>query len=219
MEYEKIVKLISNNEEFQNFTSKKLMEVYDQTDNADYRENKQIRFKTPMLKSDLCDYFDAYMVVKGNINLTVNRANVANAVAYNKKVAFKNNAPFISCITKINDELIENTEDLNIVMPMYNLLEYSKSYRKTSGSLFDYYRDEPNSEEVGGVNFSIQNSASFDYKADTMPVVPNYVADTANPNHEVELEVEISIPLKYLGNFWRSLDMLLINCEITLILS
>ena len=163
MEYEKIVKLISNNEEFQNFTSKKLMEVYDQTDNADYRENKQIRFKTPMLKSDLCDYFDAYMVVKGNINLTVNRANVANAVAYNKKVAFKNNAPFISCITKINDELIENTEDLDIVMPMYNLLEYSKSYRKTSGSLFDYYRDEPNSEEVGGVNFSIQNSASFDY--------------------------------------------------------
>ena len=76
MEYEKIAKLISNNEEFPDsisrFTSKKLVQVYDQTDSADYRENKQIRFKTPMLRSDLCDYSDAYIVVKGNIDLTVN---------------------------------------------------------------------------------------------------------------------------------------------------
>ena len=223
MEYEKIAKLISNNEEFPDniskFTSKKLVQVYDETDNADYRENKQIRFKTPMLRSDLCDYSDAYIVVKGNINFTVNRANVANVVAYNKKVAFKNNAPIISSMTKISGELIENAEDLDIVMPIYNLLEYIKNYRKTSGSLLNYYRDESNSEEVEGVNFSIQNSTSFDYKADTMPVVPNYVADAANPNHEVELEVEISIMLKYLGNFWKSLDVPLINCEITLILS
>ena len=104
-------------------------------------------------------------------------------------------------------------------MPMYNLLEYSKNYRKTSGSLFNYYRDEPNSEENGGTNFSLQDSASFDYKADTMPKVPVYDVDAANPNNEVNLEVEISIPLKYLGNFWRSLDMPLIDCEITLILS
>ena len=110
MEYEKIAKLISNNEEFPDniskFTSKKLVQVYDETDNADYRENKQIRFKAPMLRSDLCDYSDAYIVVKGNINFTVNRANVANVVAYNKKVAFKNNAPIISSMTKISGELI-----------------------------------------------------------------------------------------------------------------
>ena len=224
MEYEEIAKLISYDEKFPDniskFTSKKLVEVYDQNDNADYRENKQVRFKTPMLRSDLCNYSDAYIVVKGNINLESDRTNADNVNAYDKKVAFKNNSPFISCITKINGELIGNAEDLDIVMPMYNLLEYSKSYRKTSGSLFNYYRDEPNSEEDDDdINFSIQNSASFDYKADTMPVVPNYDVDAANPNHEVELEVEISIPLKDLGNFWRSLDMPLINCEMTLILS
>ena len=61
--------------------------------------------------------------------------------------------------------------------------------------------DEPNSEAVRGINFSLQDSASFDYKADTMPEVPDYAVDAANPNHEVELEVEISIPLKYLGKF------------------
>ena len=104
-------------------------------------------------------------------------------------------------------------------MPMYNLLEYSKNYRKTSGSLFNYYKDEPNSEIAGGINFSLQDSASFDYKADTMPEVPDYNVDAANSNHEVELDVEISIPLKYLGNFWRCLDIPLINCEIELFLT
>ena len=134
MEYEEIAKLISYDEKFPDniskFTSKKLVEVYDQNDNADYRENKQVRFKAPMLRSDLCNYSDAYIVVKGNINLESDRTNADNVNAYDKKVAFKNNAPFISCITKINGELIENAEDLDIVMPMYNLLEYSKSYRK-----------------------------------------------------------------------------------------
>ena len=131
MEYEKIAKLISYDEEspdnISKFTSKKLVEVYDQTDNADYRENKQIIFKTPMLRSDLCDYSDAYIVVKGNINLTVNRLNQINVDSYDQRVTFKNNAPFMSCITKIKSELIENAEDLDIVMPMYNLLEYSKN--------------------------------------------------------------------------------------------
>ena len=131
MEYEKIAKLISYDEEspdnISKFTNKKLVEVYDQTDNADYRENKQIIFKTPMLRSDLCDYSDAYIVVKGNINLTVNRLNQINVDSYDQRVTFKNNAPFMSCITKIKSELIENAEDLDIVMPMYNLLEYSKN--------------------------------------------------------------------------------------------
>ena len=85
--------------------------------------------------------------------------------------------------------------------------------------MFNYYRDESNSEVEDGINFSLEDSASFDYKADTMPEVPDYDVDAANPNHQVELEVEISIPLKNLGNFWRSLDMPFINCEITLILS
>ena len=103
-----------------------------------YNVNKEIRIKTPMLRSDLCDFSDAYIVVKGEITVT----NPNNAKR-NKAVAFKNNAPFINCISKINDVQIDNAENLDLVMPMYNLLEQSKNYKKITGSLWNYYRDEP----------------------------------------------------------------------------
>ena len=88
-----------------------------------------------MLRSDLCDCNDAYIIVKGKITVT----NPNNDV-YDKNLALKNNAPFVSCISKIYNTLIDSAEDLDIVMRMYNLLEYSKSYRKTTGSLWNYYR-------------------------------------------------------------------------------
>ena len=132
--------------------------VHDQSGET-YNTNKQIRFKTSMLRSNLCDYSDAHIVVKGKITVTNPNHN-----AYDKKLAFKNNALFLSCISKINNKLIDNAEDLDIVMPMYNLLEYSKNYRKTSGSLWNYYRDEPNTGAVGNINYSIKNSKSFDYE-------------------------------------------------------
>ena len=112
------------------FIAKKWVEVHDQFGET-YNTNKQIRFKTSMLRSDLCDYSDAF-VVKRKIIVT----NPDND-AYDKKLLFKNNALFISCISKINNTLIDNAEDLDIVMPMYNLLEYSKNYRKTTGSLWN----------------------------------------------------------------------------------
>ena len=95
-----------------------------------------------MLRSDLCDYSNAYIVVKGTITLHARRG--ANNIRdrENRPLAFKNNAPFISCISKINGALIENAEDLDVVMPIYNLLEYTKNYSKTFGSLWNYYRDE-----------------------------------------------------------------------------
>ena len=102
-----------------------------------------------MLRSD---FRDAYIVVKGIITVT----DTDNAKR-NKSVAFKNNAPFINCISKINGVKIDNAEDLDVVMPMYNLLEYSKNYRKTTGSLWNYYRDEP-SDPLSS------NSESFKYK-------------------------------------------------------
>ena len=110
-----------------------------------YNENKSIRFKTLMLRSDLCDYSDAYILVKGTITVTAPGVNNnANNIRdkRNRPLILKNNAPFVSCITRINGELIEDAGDLDIVMPMYNLLEYSKNYRKTIGSLYNYYRDE-----------------------------------------------------------------------------
>ena len=119
--------------------TKKWIEVHDQSGES-YNTNKQIRFKTSVRRSDLCDYNHAYIVVTGDITVEV----VNNRDRRNRSLALKNNAPFISCISKINGVLIENAEDLDIVMPMYNFIEYSKNYKKTTGSLWNYYRDEPN---------------------------------------------------------------------------
>ena len=105
-----------------------------------HNRNKSARFKTPMLRSDLCDYAYAYILVNGTI--TVDGTNPRDR--QNRPLILKNNAPSISCIARINNELIEDAEDLDIVMPMYNLLEYSKNYRKTIDSLYNYYRDELN---------------------------------------------------------------------------
>ena len=104
------------------------------------------------MQSDLCDYSDAY-VVEGTI--TVRRA---NNDTYDKKLAIKINAPFTSCTTKINNTLIDNAEDLDIVMLMYNLIKYSKNYSKTSGSLWNCYRNEPNSGAEGNINDSVNLS-------------------------------------------------------------
>ena len=105
-----------------------------------------------MLRSDLYDFSDAYIVAKGQIIVTN-----SNNDAYDKKLAFKNNAPFTSCILKVSNFLIDVANDLDIVMSLYNLLEYSKNYRKTTGNLWNYYRDEPNSGAVGNCRYSIFN--------------------------------------------------------------
>ena len=155
MEFQKIVNFLDtapNDKNLPKFTNKKWIEVYDQSE-RNYSPNKEIRIKTSMLRSDLCDYSDAYIVVKGTTTVT----NPDNAKR-NKSVAFKNNAPFINCISKINGVKIYSAEDLDVVMPMYNLLEYIKNYRKTTGSLWNYYRDEPS-------NPLSSNSESFKYKA------------------------------------------------------
>ena len=203
------------------FTSKKFVGVHNPTPINQYTENKEIRFKTAMLRSDLCDYSDAYVEVTANVIVTMNKINNDNRNAYNndRRFTLKNNAPFISCITKINGKLVENAEDLDIVMPMYNLIEYSKNYRKTNGSLHNYYRDEPKSEVNNGINYSINNSASYDYKAKIAEKVAAYMTNDAigNDNHELpEVEVKIIVPLKHLGNFWRELNMPLVNCDVEL---
>ena len=106
-----------------------------------------------MLRSDLCDFSDAYIILEGTITLEGDN----NANKWNKNLAFKNNAPFINCISKINGVQINNAEDLDVVTTMYNLLEYSKNYRKTTGTLGYYYRDEPS-------NPLSSNPESFKYK-------------------------------------------------------
>ena len=140
IEFEKVANFLdttSDDKDLPRFFTKKWVEVYDQS-GGNYNVNKEIRIKTSMLRSDLCDYSDAYIVVKGDITVTE-----PDNAKRNKSVAFKNNAPFINCISKINGIKIDNAEDLDVVMPMYNLLEYSKNYKKTTGSLWNYYRYEP----------------------------------------------------------------------------
>ena len=168
MEYQKIINLLGTTlDEVPRFITKKWVEVHDQSGSADdrYKPNKQIRFKTSMLRSDLYDYSDAYIVVKGDITLTkINGRGIIDI--RNRFLAFKNNAPFTNCISKINNVLIDNAEDLDIVTPMYNLLEYSKNYRKTTRSLWNYYRDEPNNLLLNNYNADlIPNSESFKYKS------------------------------------------------------
>ena len=133
MEFQKIASFLDttpDDKDLPRFVTKKWIEVYDQSEKS-YSPNKEIRIKTSMLRSDLCNFSDAYIVVEGDI--TLEGDNDANK--QNKNLAFKNNAPFINCISKINGVKIDNAEDLDVVMPMYNLLEYSKNYRKTTGSL------------------------------------------------------------------------------------
>ena len=163
MKFQKIVNFLdttSDDKDLPRFATKKWIEVYDQS-GGNYNVNKEIRIKTSMLTSDLCDYSDAYIVVKGDITPEGDN----DAKKRNKNLAFKNNAPFINCISKINGVKIDNAEDLDVVMPMYNLLEYSKKYRKTTGRLWNYYRDEPN-------NTLSFNSESFKYKTNIKGKTP-----------------------------------------------
>ena len=165
MEYQKTRKLLgATSDKMPTFITKKLVKVHYQSGNAEdiYKPSKPIIFKTSMLESYLYDFSGAYIVVKGTITVTN-----PNDSTYNKKLAFKNNAPFNSCISKTNNTLIGTAEDLDIVMSMYNLLEYSKTYSKTTGSLWNYYWNEPNSgvgSENNNVNYSVKGSKSFDYK-------------------------------------------------------
>ena len=224
MEYDKINNLLgSESENLSKFVTKEYVNSLFNT----YNENESIRFKTPMLRSDLCDYADAYILVTGTITVTGNEPRDRQ----NRPLILKNNAPFISCITKINRELIEDGDDLDIVMPMYNLLEYIKNYGKTIRSLYNYYRDELN-DDVDNNNFAnneVVSSNTFNYKNKIIgntynvdsTIVPAAGGDrVANPNYDAnnsgKKNIEQAISLKYLGNFWRALNIPLISCEVSL---
>ena len=136
MEYQKIANLLDNaSNKPSKFRTRNWVEINDNIRGA-YSANKQIRFKTAMLRSSLRDYSDAYILVKGNITVNNTAADGAAANNTNKKVIFKNCAPFTNCISKINNTEIDNAEYIDIVMPMYELIECSDSYSKTSGSLW-----------------------------------------------------------------------------------
>ena len=143
MEYQKIENLIDETpNQPSKFRTKNWVEINDKSKGA-CNVNSQIKFKTTMLKSSLCDYSDAYILVKGTIS--VNNTADEGAAPNNtiKKVIFKNCAPFTNCISEINNTQIDNANDIDIVMPMYKLIEYSNNYAKATGSLWQYCKDIP----------------------------------------------------------------------------
>ena len=202
MEYQKISNLLeSASDNLSKFRTRNWVEINDES-RGDYA-NSDIRFKTSMVRSNLCDYADSYILVKRTITITGagDDAAARRADERNKGLTFKNCAPFTKCISRINND-IDNAHDIDIVMPMYNLIEYSDNYSETSGSLWQYYKDNPND--------NLTDSKSFKSK----------VKITGNtPAAGNTKDVEIIVPLKYLSNFSRTLEMPLINCEVNLILT
>ena len=197
MESQKIINLLdSSDNESQKFATKRWYIITDQnTGNNSYgngEDGTTIKFETKVIKPNLCDYSDAYILVIGNI-----QNKPANSV-----VAFKNCAPFCICDLTINDEHVEKAEDLDIVMPEYNLLEYSDNYQDSTGSLYQFKRDKPPDDNVDVVN----NTSSLVYKSKLISGT-----DDNNVNN-----VKLVVPLKYVSSFFRSLEMPLVNCKIDL---
>ena len=212
MEYQKIANLIDDNTLNQpsKFRTRNWVEINDESRGA-YNVNSQIKFKTTMLKSSLCDYSDAYILAEGTITVNNTAAQGAAVNNTNKKVVFKNSAPFTNCVSEINNTQIHNAKDIDIVMPMYNLIEYSDNYAKTAGSLWQYCKDIPaRNDNDQTIAFDVNNvTDSFNFK----------VKITGRTGNGGTKDVEIMVPLKYLSNFWRTLGMPLINCEVNLILT
>ena len=204
MEYQKIANLLDNtlDQPFK-FRTKNWVEVNDESKES-YGTASNIRFKTTMLRFNLCDSTHAYILVKWTITITgAGDIDAAKRLdERNKGVIFKNCASFTKCISRINDAEVDNAQDIDILMPMYNLSDYSDNYSKTSGSLWQYYKDNPND--------NITQSESLKSKIKITGKTP------AAGNTK---DIEISVLLKYLSNFWRTLEMPLINCEVNLILT
>ena len=198
MEYQKIANLIDDtSNQPSKFITRNWVEISDESRGA-YNVNSQIKFKTTMFKSSLCHYSDAYILVKGTIS--VNNTAAAGVAANNndRKVIFKNCAPFTNCISEINNTQVDNAKDIDIVIPMYNLIEYSDNYEKTTGSLWQYCKDIPAQNDNNEIVVFRRNNL------------------TGNNGTK---DVETMVPLKYLSNLWRTLEMPLINCEVNLILT
>ena len=182
------------------FRTKNCVEINDDL-RGTHNINSLVKFKTTMLKSSLGHYSDAYILVKGTITLIGQGAIEAEQQTDRniKQVTFKNSALFTDCLTEINDTQIDNLKDLDVVMLMYNLIAYSDNYSWTTAR--QYHKDKP------------RNPITDSY---SLKLISRLVANT---NEHGIINLEIAVPLKYLSNFWRTIEMCLINCEINLIVT
>ena len=185
MEYQKIANLLdTGSNQPSKFRTRKWVEIND--DSRETYAGNEIKFKTTMLRSNLCDYADAYILVKGPITITGagNDDATKQADERDKGATFKNCAPFTKCIKRINNADMDNAQDIDIATPMHNLIKYRDSYSKTSGSFWQYYKDDPNN--------NIRVSESFKLKIK----ITGKTIDDSNTK-----DVEIIASLKYLSKF------------------
>ena len=206
MENQKIINLLDIiDTDSKHFASKKWYIINDEN-NTNYGVNKNtgadtpdtIKYDTRVLKPEY--YAEAYILIDGTIK--------AEAADGNTRLALKNCAPFTKCNLEVNDEHLNTAENLGITMPMYNLIEYSDNYQDSSVTLYQYKRDEP-PEDNAIANLMVNNSSSFKYKV-------NLLGNPEVADNITKLSVKVVVPLKYLNNFFRSLEMPLINCKIEL---
>ena len=202
MENQKIINLLNKDDiDSKHFATKKWYIINDEN-NTNYGVNKNtgadnpdtINYDARVLKSNLCDYAEAYILIDGTIRGTGGNNN--------SRLALKNCAPFTKCNLEINDEHVDTAENLDIVMPTYNLIEYSDNYQDSSATLYQYKRDEPPKDDAVA-DLTANNSDSFNYKI-------KLLGDRNVVGGIVRLNVKVVVPLKYLSNFFRSLEMPLI---------
>ena len=195
METQKMLNLLNGSKKDNSKFKTKKWYIIDSESNSNYSQNDEIKFLTRSIESSLCDYSNAYILVTGNISATPN--NAATQV-------FKNCVPFEKSRTEINETFTDEATHINITMPMHNLIEYSVNYSSTIGSLWHFGRDEIiNNADVTNDD----NAPSFKHKAS---LISNTEANGTKNG------VKIAVPLKYLSNFWGSLEMSLINCKVEL---
>ena len=216
MENQKIINLLDKIDTDSNHSATRKWYIINDENNTNYGVDKDtgannpdtIKYDTRVLKPNLCDYAKAYILVDGTIRAT----NAVNAT----RLALKNCAPFIKCNLEINDEHVDTAENLDIVMPTYNLIEYSDNYQESSATLYQFKRDEP-PEDNAVADLTADNSDSFKYKIKLLGNVTEVAGDVAGDAAGVRrLNVKVAVPLKYLSNFFRSREMPIINCNIKL---
>ena len=196
MEYQKIIILLGDTTNQQSkFRTRNSVEISNKS-RGTYNANSNIKFEISIIKSNLCNYSDAYIPVKRTITVpnTAAAAAAASVNNTNKKVIFKNFASFTICISEINNTQVDDAQNIDIVMPMYNLIEYSNAYSKTSGSLWQYYSREPALDNNNNViDFPANNNDSISFKFNQQI--------TGHSGNDGTKDAEIMAPLKYLCNF------------------
>ena len=208
MENQKMINLLDKIDTDSKYFATKKWYIINDENNTNYGVNKDtgaynpdtIKYDTRVLKLNLCDYAEAYILIDGTIK--------AAAANVNTRLSLKNCALFTKFNLEINDEHVDTAENLDITMPMYNLIEYSDNYQDSSATLYQYKRDEQ-PEDNAIADLTVNNSSSFKYKV-------SLLGDPVHAGGIARRNVKVVVPLKYLSNFFRSLEMRLINCKIKL---